>query len=154
MYDFTWRSFFKVWAALCVFINVFFACVGEGPPILVFWLSIFGGFAFTFLLYPVFAPITAVVVLALREYRQTRSVRRAMQGPIRFIAGLLVAAAVLVAILAVQFWLDSSDWGKAVLYVLGCILTVGLVFEIYEYMFARKKLNTYTPSNRTDVRIK
>lgn len=149
--NFSWRSLFKVYAVIAIPTMLIMSDAFSklsGIEFL-FGVSLIATvlFALAAMLYIAIAPFVAVFVLTIREYHQTRSIHKAMKWPVEIIVGLLFAAAFIYACGAVGDWIRELPSGKTIMSVLGVFAWIGVFLNWRD----RKKLKSYTPSDRTDI---
>lgn len=153
MYDFTWRSYFWVFGIFLVF------SVDHTPLEPAFLVGdVLSAFALSAFLYIAIAPILAYT---LNSYRETGSALQTGKRLLGLCAAMLLAAGALTLLHlgseATKAWLADKPWGWIISGLLGLLVMFGYALNFYDAYRTRKQinsLNTYTPSNRTDVRIK
>lgn len=155
MYDFTWKSLFRVYGIALAPLALL------APGFTSIWavLAVAGGLLIlsTFL-YIAIAPILAY---AVNSYRETGSALQTGKRLLGLFAAMLLAAGALALLHlgseASKAWLADKPWGWIVSGLFGLLVMFGYALNFYDAYRTRKQinsLNTYTPSNRTDVRIK
>lgn len=156
--DFSWRSLFKVFAVVGVLVLLPFLSGSKLDDLplptqiasVAFLVMI--AFGMALLLYGAFAPFVAVFVLTIREYRQTRSLRKAVKWPVEIVGGLLFAAAFMYGCWAVANWLRSFSAGQTIIDIFKVLFWIAIIGAAYDrYTNRGKKLKSYTPSDRTDI---
>lgn len=153
MYDFTWRSYFWAFGIILVF------SVDHTPLEPAFLVGdVLSAFALSAFLYIAIAPILAYTV---NSYRETGSALQTGKRLLGLFAAMLLAAGALALLHlgseATKAWLADKPWGWIISGLLGLLVMFGYALNFYDAYRTRKQinsLNTYTPSNRTDVRIK
>lgn len=153
MYDFTWRSYFWVFGIFLVF------SVDHTPLEPAFLVGdVLSAFALSAFLYIAIAPILAYTV---NSYRETGSALQTGKRLLGLCVAMLLAAGALALLHlgseATKAWLADKPWGWIISGLLGLLVMFGYALNFYDAYRTRKQinsLNTYTPSNRTDVRIK
>ena len=158
MYDFTWRSYFWVFGVMMVGALVFFAALGDPLPAEALPVMLLGIFGLAAFLYIAIAPILAYTV---NSYRETGSALQTGKRLLGLCVAMLLAAGALVLLHlgseASKVWLADKPWGWIISGLFGLLVMFGYALNFYDAYRTRKQinsLNTYTPSNRTDVRIK
>lgn len=152
MYDFTWRSYF--WAFGIILVPLLTIA-----PFGFDWVIATGGaFALSAFLYIAIAPILAYTV---NSYRETGSALQTGKRLLGLCVAMLLAAGALALLHlsseATKAWLADKSWGWIITGIVGVLTLFGYALNFYDAYRTRKQinsLNTYTPSNRTDVRIK
>lgn len=158
MYDFTWRSYFKVCAVLAV-PAVILALSGTHEfsveSMVGYLIALPMLFAVVMLLYGAIAPILAYTV---NSYRETGSALQTGKRLLGLGVAMLLMAGVLVLVGvggdAVKAWLADKPWGWIVSGLCGLLVMFGYALNFYDAYRARKQinsLNTYTPSDSTSV---
>lgn len=161
MYDFTWRSYFKVCAVLAVPATIL-ALSGTHEfsvaSMVGYLIALPMLFAVVMLLYGAVAPILAYTV---NSYRETGSALQTGKRLLGLCVAMLLAAGALALLHlgseATKAWLAGKSWGWIITGIVGVLTLFGYALNFYDAYRTRKQinsLNTYTPSNRTDVRIK
>lgn len=153
MYDFTWRSYFWVFGIFLVF------SVDHAPLEPAFLVGdVLSAFALSAFLYIAIAPILAYTV---NSYRETGSALQTGKRLLGLCVAMLLAAGALALLHlsseATKAWLADKSWGWIITGIVGVLTLFGYALNFYDAYRTRKQinsLNTYTPSNRTDVRIK
>ncbi len=153
MYDFTWRSYFWVFGIFLVF------SVDHTPLEPAFLVGdVLSAFALSAFLYIAIAPILAYTV---NSYRETGSALQTGKRLLGLCVAMLLAAGALALLHlgseATKAWLADKPWGWIISGLLGLLVMFGYALNFYDAYRTRKQinsLNTYTPSNRTDVRIR
>jgi len=155
MYDFTWKSLFRVYGVVMLPFILFassFTSVGA------FIFATTGALVLITFLYIAIAPILAYTV---NSYRETGSALQTGKRLLGLCVAMLLAAGALALLHlgseATKAWLAGKSWGWIISGLLGLLVMFGYALNFYDAYRTRKQinsLNTYTPSNRTDVRIK
>ena len=153
MYDFTWRSYFWVFGIFLVF------SVDHTPLEPAFLVGdVLSAFALSAFLYIAIAPILAYTV---NSYRETGSALQTGKRLLGLCVAMLLAAGALALLHlgseATKAWLADKPWGWIISGLFGLLVMFGYALNFYDAYRTRKQinsLNTYTPSNRTDVRIR
>lgn len=154
--NFSWRSLFKVYAVIAIPTMLIMSDAFSklsGIEFL-FGVSLIATvlFALAAMLYIAIAPFVAVFVLTIREYRQTRSIRKAVKWPVEIVGGLLFAAAFIYVVGSIGDWLRSFSAGRTIIDIFRVLFWIAIIGAVYDrYANRGKKLKSYTPSDRTDI---
>jgi hypothetical protein len=158
MYDFTWKSLFKVCAVVAV-PSIVIAMSGTHdfslPTLIGYIIVIPMLFACILLVYGAIAPILAYTT---NSYRETRSVWQTVQRILGLCLALAAVALLMWAITVgsdtAEAWLADKPWGWIITGIVGVLTLFGYALNLYDAYRIRKQINslhTYTPSDSRKV---
>lgn len=152
MYDFTWKSLFRVYGVVMLPFILFassFTSVGA------FIFATTGTLVLITFLYIAIAPILAFTV---SKYRETGSALQTGKRLLGLGVAMVLMAGVLVLVgvgsEVIKAWLAGKPWGWIVSGLFGLLVMFGYALNFYDAYRARKqinRLNTYTPSDKRQI---
>lgn len=152
MYDFTWKSLFKVYGI------ALFPLALLAPGFTSVWAVLAAAVGLLMLSTFIYIAVAPILAYITNSYRETRSVWQTVQRVLGLCIALAATALLMWTITVgsdtAEAWLADKPWGWIVSGLFGLLVMFGYALNFYDAYRTRKQinsLNTYTPSDSTSV---